>query len=566
LTSGGRARDALVGLALLVGGAWFVGSLPWVVGRSDEGLVLYEAKMLLEGKVLYRDMFEIIPPGAYYLLAGAFRLFGATVATAKIVDALLQGAIVVAIFAIARRLGVRAAVAAAAGLTHLALFQPAWGYWSPHWLSSFLTLLLLGALLRPPTARAALAAGIVAGGIFWVQHQKAVVTTAGVAAFFVLERVLASRDRGAALVPRLAAFAAGVVLMVVPLVATLVATAGVAPVVRALLEHPLRRYAPFHYVPWGSTGWFPDIARYTAPTVLRWMPALLPLGALAAVTAYRRGAAEEGRRWMLLVAMALSVLATIAYFPDFVHVSFTGPVFALLAARLLESLLRRVEVAPAGAATAGAAVGLALTGLAVALHWQMTRHWADCAFTSDTAFGQVQLCERDEQAFVDGLIARVRAAGVREMFVYPAGAYLYLLTGTVNPTPCQILLDRYSFPEQFDETLEILEHRRVPFVVAIPNLPAGDRIGAYLARNYLAVEDLPWGMRLYVRHAEDVDAGGIMGGASDAGSPLRTQPSARVDRRRIYCGGPSARTTRAGTPAISTPGGNVPDTTECALT
>lgn len=52
---------------------------------SDEGVVLNGAWNLLNGRVLYSDFFEFIPPGSFYLVLGAWNLFGTGYWTAKLV-------------------------------------------------------------------------------------------------------------------------------------------------------------------------------------------------------------------------------------------------------------------------------------------------------------------------------------------------------------------------------------------------------------------------------------------------------------------------------------------------
>src|SRR5207244_133876 len=117
VTPGRRATvDRLIALGLLFGSIAYVDLLPRTLGGSDEGIYLYEAKRLLGGEVFYRDIFDLITPGAHYLMAGAFALFGASIDTARRADAIVHGLIVLTTYVTARMLGVRGTLAAAAGL------------------------------------------------------------------------------------------------------------------------------------------------------------------------------------------------------------------------------------------------------------------------------------------------------------------------------------------------------------------------------------------------------------------------------------------------------------------
>src|SRR5256885_3140230 len=127
-----RRADALLAGVLLAGTTLYLCGLPRNLGASDESAYLYESKMLLEGRVLYRDVFEIVAPGFYYLTAALFWLFGSTMTTAPTATAALHGLIVVGVYATCRLLGVRRTVAAPSALAYPAFIQPAWPYASPH--------------------------------------------------------------------------------------------------------------------------------------------------------------------------------------------------------------------------------------------------------------------------------------------------------------------------------------------------------------------------------------------------------------------------------------------------
>jgi hypothetical protein len=50
---------------------------------ADEGYIIYGAKRILEGQILYKDFFQFYPPGDFYLLALMFKLFGYSFAVAR---------------------------------------------------------------------------------------------------------------------------------------------------------------------------------------------------------------------------------------------------------------------------------------------------------------------------------------------------------------------------------------------------------------------------------------------------------------------------------------------------
>jgi hypothetical protein len=481
VSASGTRLDAALAGGLFLGATAFLARLPRVIGDSDEGLFLYEAKRLLDGKVFYRDVFDLITPGAHYLMAGLFWLFGADMATARITDAVMHGLIVATVYLMCRDLGVRRCLAAAAAVGDLALFRPTWPVASPHWLATCLGLLLLPLLLLPPRRRPGgpgLAAGVLAGVIVAVQQQKGVALAVGVAAFLVLEWAL-ERPR-AAIGPwrALGGFAAGLALVVLPLLAALVASAGVEPVWRALVLHPLVNYPRVNHVAWGDTLFLESLARYTSPVVLRWLPpAATGLAALRAVVEWARGAdLERTRRSLLLAVMGAAWIASILYYPDLIHLAFIGPMFAVVVADELELGLA------AHARIAGVVAVALLVATGTRLRREMVERWRDHPVVHRTPFGEMNFAPGAPE-----VIEKVRMlvdSPSHELFIAPGGAAWYLWTGTTNPTPYQFMEAGYTRPEELRQIVTILEARRVPFVMALPIGAPIEELGDYVRSHY----------------------------------------------------------------------------------
>ena len=92
-TAPSEARTSLLGRALLALAALFVvvRALPilsFPLGR-DQGTYLTIGQGLLEGKQLYRDLWDNKPPGIFYLYAGIAKLLGRAMWSAAVVDILL---------------------------------------------------------------------------------------------------------------------------------------------------------------------------------------------------------------------------------------------------------------------------------------------------------------------------------------------------------------------------------------------------------------------------------------------------------------------------------------------
>jgi len=100
-----RTADVTLAAVCLLATFAYVGSLPWALQNNDEGLYLYEAKRILLGDAMYRDFFHFVAPGAWYLLAGSYAVFGVGIATAKLTTAFVHAVTSVCLFASSRQLG-----------------------------------------------------------------------------------------------------------------------------------------------------------------------------------------------------------------------------------------------------------------------------------------------------------------------------------------------------------------------------------------------------------------------------------------------------------------------------
>lgn len=507
--SRGAARDALLCLALFAAAVAYLTRLPRLLGPTDESIYYYIARQLLAGEVPYRDLFEIIPPGAHYLLAGVFAVFGADAGTAKAAAAVVHGAIAVVTYLTCRQLGVRRCLAAVAAVAHLAVDFPAWPYGSPHWIGTLLGgLLALATLARPWRRRAAGAAlpGLLAGALIAVQHQKGVVFAAAAALCLLLDRWLGDRaaDRPP---PRLAVtaawFAAGAAVPVAPLLAVLLATAGWRPVYAALVEFPLASYRPFNRTAWGAVSILTaPLIPNTFPRLLRVLPAvLIPWALHVALIAARDGRGAALFQRATLAVFAAAAAASIAYFPDFIHIAFIAPIFYVVAADAADAALRAAaRRLPAAALAAPLLAAAALAAMAGHLRGTYQRLWAAYPVAADTAFGRVDLPDRAAASLVERARALAAADPGRRLFCYPGYAALYLMTGTDNPTPFEILLRGYSPPEHFRAALAELSERPPPLVVVLtPFVTDGDPVVDFVHQHYDPVPGEPY---LWVRRAQ----------------------------------------------------------------
>jgi hypothetical protein len=494
--------DVLLPALLFTATTLYVAAQPRNLAPADESVYLYEAKRVLEGAVLYRDVFEITTPGWLWLMAALFRIFGVDLATARLTIAVLHGVTAVFLYGACRRLAIRPGLAWLPALAYLVVSQPAWPIASQHWLGTLLTVLLLWICAAVPgadpvasaarPAHWALWPGVVIGLLIGVHQQRGVLVGAGIVLWLIADRYVQRRHRVAQPVPALTAqlvwIAIGVALVVVPMGIALVASAGLEPVWQALIVHPLFQYRGTMRSAWGqSNGLVAEAASYTFPRLLKYLPAILIVDVVRfAVLEVRRAHLAEARRLLFLIVSCATAVLSITYFPDYIHIAFIAPLFFVVAAEILERAFgAAVQRTPALRAVGWVAGALLLAACAWRLEHNLERSRARYPFIRQTAFGRVALASDLEARLYDKMHELMQQAPSRELFCYPIVSYLYLMLDVDNPTRYQFLLRPYTTDAQLAEVVSVLEQRRLPYIVAFPGvLRPDDPVLAYLHRDY----------------------------------------------------------------------------------
>jgi Dolichyl-phosphate-mannose-protein mannosyltransferase len=85
----------------------FVYLLPGIhqpVNIYDEGIIAYSAVRVMDGQVMYRDFWSIYSPAQFYLLAAAFKLFGASIQVERLWDTAMRSLVPLFAYLVATRL------------------------------------------------------------------------------------------------------------------------------------------------------------------------------------------------------------------------------------------------------------------------------------------------------------------------------------------------------------------------------------------------------------------------------------------------------------------------------
>jgi hypothetical protein len=515
-TPRGPWLDGALAIALFAVTVGYLAALPLSLGGTDEGHLLHVAKRVLEGEVIYRDVFDFSTPGWTFLMAGSFGIFGTTLATARLTVALIHAGTALLMFLACRRLGVRRSLAWAAGFAYLVVCQPMLPVASYHWLATFLSVALLVLCLRATASLSwAFVLGVGVGLMIAVHQQRGFGIGLAVAAFVVAQVVIQWRH-GSAPSPLsawqpLVAFSAGVVLVVASLLVFLIAIAGAQPVWNCLVVFPLVNYRGAHTAPWG---W--DVTgrtRFALSRQLKYLPLIMLAGVPTLLALWWRGRSPECVRWLsLLMLFCACAIFSILYFPDSIHIALIAPIFVVTWVAALEYALRLLPARVHGVlGTAVAAVVLLSGGLA--LHRQLIALRAQFPIIYQSAFGPVALATdaQPQPEFWDQLRALLDAGPSRFLYSYPIAGYSFLLSGAQNPTRFALIVPGpYTPQDQVAEILRDLAAKRVPYVVAAPGVRAADDpIAAFIRQHYQPITaPQPLATFLWRRKDRPADAGG----------------------------------------------------------
>jgi hypothetical protein len=494
LARGARGLDGVLALLLFTITALYVVALPLSITSPDENNALHQAKRLLDGEVMYRDIFDPSMPGWMYLLAGVFGVFGTTLAVARCTAAVIWGGTTTLVFLACRVIGVRRSLAWATGFACLAVCFPFFPIASYHWLSTFLSVVLLVLCLRPTDAPSwAFVLGLAAGLLCTVHQQRGLAMGLAIPAFLVAEMIVARRYGAShqrhALLRRLGASAAGGLLIVGSLLVALGARAGIRPLWDSLVVFPMVSYRAANTAPWGSE-WGP--LRSVGAIVVTYLPVILVITVTRLLVLWwRRDSPERARILTLLTVFGVCSIFSISYNPDAIHLALIAPLFIIALAESLEHALRPVPRPMQRALAAAAAIAVVLSS-GRHLYGTLVRLRGQFSVPYQSAFGRVDLMGPRQAQMFDQLRALLDAEPSATLFCYPFGGAMHLVLGSRNPTRYELVLPGpYTPPSQTQEIVDALTDQRVRYVLAPPSYLQLDEPLARFIREHYAPAVVP---------------------------------------------------------------------------
>ncbi|NPC55447.1 ArnT family glycosyltransferase [Caenimonas soli] len=388
---------------------------------SDEGLILHGAWSILNGRTLYTDFFEFVAPGSFYLIAAAWKLFGAHYWIAKSIGILAISGAAIGVWRISQLVLAERQVAAPRwamlfGPFVFCLFS---GYWPSINHNTFnvvlvvwSTFFVIRSILRRNTVDAVIGGFICGVAVWFLQHRGAVVGATSV----LLLGLFHGGDGGLARWKNSAAF---LIAFLVPVGGMLLCWPA-SLLVENLIYFPANHYLEVNRV---------DFSVFVLVATL----------IVSAAWLLRHG---SSRVVWFLMSLQVILFATALQRPDLSHITLT--LFPLLA---LFPLL--VSAAPVGSRTSRffliwIAAGLLLLNLQVPV-------------VVATRFSTPLFEESQHPAL---RYVRENCGASPYIYAGPFAPGYYFETGKLNPTRHSFLLSNMSTNTHFAEALRDIEVRR----------------------------------------------------------------------------------------------------------
>ena len=489
-------RTRLVGLGLGASCfAYLLLALPPTLDRADESFILYGAKRVLDGQVLYHDFFEFLTPGSFYLYALAFKIGGTSITTARVTSALVNALGVTCTYVLA--VGVATmGEAVLAGMLVAVVCLPVWNLASHHWIATTLGLATAVVLLDERWEDSArgrpAAAGALTGLLVCTHQHRGLWIMAWLA--MVIPLLAFVRDDGQRWRRALRDLwwtAVGGAAVCVPVLGSAAWRASTGELLYATRDWVLTSYRAFNVgrVSWAG-GWFPNIDgpyRCAWLGLYRAIPVFLGLEVGAVLWAIRRDGLRSQTRRLAVLLLALVTVCSILYYPDYVHIAFVAP-YALV---VLAGMAYRVRTAFAFTRTRWAVhaqrVAWVLAVAAIGVKgWQNAQYlWAQNPNVFHTAFGTLAGPESQSRTYADlqDLLAGLHVEHPR-LFSYPTDAWLYLALPADNPTPFSLLRPRYNTPEQIRTAIDLLAADPRALVLLLPLVSPNDPVLRFILEHY----------------------------------------------------------------------------------
>jgi len=442
----------------------------WRIG--DEGDMVNGALAVAEGRVPYRDFFDLRGPGCFYWLGSFFKLFGATWQVAR-VHLLLTGTLTsVLVYHLARRVcRPSAAVLSCAIVTVVSI--PFWPAPHHHWDSNLFALAAAAAFFQWQDhlkARWLLASGVLSGLTSCFIYQKGFYLLVSFLAVMLFSRlyfrvrIYVVRDAATVLV--------GYGAVGLAVLAWFFYIGALPDFYDATIRFPLNTYADANRLPYahhlmmhtfgGLEPWRRISPSLVAPAAILLMAPLLLIAALPFLVIYLLvacGITRPVTEWLGLPTVSygssgLALWLSEFHRPDIMHLIYGCPLMLITFWLLWDSFSQRQS------ARVVVPVMVAVPLLFLATSQAIRAAGAD--YTVLTRRGPIVMPHDDRalQFLLSGEVARGDY-----VFVYPYYSMYYFLADVRNPTRFGEMMYGPGAKPYFDQAIAAIEAKKVKYIL-----------------------------------------------------------------------------------------------------
>jgi hypothetical protein len=308
----------------------------------DEGLILVDATRVAQGAALHRDFYANYGPAQFYILAGLFKLFGASVLVERVWDTIVRAMIVAVAFLIVQRAVSRHEGFLAAGL--VLIWMGFLGYYAypvfPALLFALLGALCLSPLFEDRRSRPLLfSSGLCIGVSVLFRYDVGFYAFAAstlVSAGYVLSRPLPLGTRLADLLRVLLPAYLGLGILCIPVAAAYAANGMLQDFLFDILYFQAQFYARMRTLPFPRL----DMLREAPILIGIYLPPFVWVCTLFAAMSCRRSLsvpeAAAASRWIMLL---LGLLSALFYLKGLVRVALIQMGLSIVPALMLSAML-----------------------------------------------------------------------------------------------------------------------------------------------------------------------------------------------------------------------------------
>jgi hypothetical protein len=420
----------------------FLHAIYWL---GDEGVLLHGATRILEGKRLYSDFFEFLPPGGFVLTAVWFKVAGISIVSARSLAIATIVGIACFTYLACQRAARNAPLAGLFAIGWVVMSQGAWTVVEHHWFTTLFSMIAMWAALagvepHPHRLRWPLIAGAAAGTAAMVTPTRGAFAMIAASLAFLHPRQRPTESM---------VYLVGCALVPLGIVSYLVMTGAVLPAFDDVIRFTATRYAPIQSVPFGA-GWTPQ----NHPLLY-----LFPAAALLLALVYALGwrISRGDRQLQLCAAFACAGFLGCFPRPSIIHIAFAAPLALPLVVLCMTRLARYLPALLGNAALAVMILLVLVVSLRSADEFQFVVEQSLGARLVWTPRGQVAM--HGYPGFPQ-LLQQIAATPPGEAyFFYPYMPMMPFLTARNDVAPYDIYVPSYTLPSQYQNAcVSVMKH------------------------------------------------------------------------------------------------------------